>query len=198
MSGQDSTVTQLLGQTPSQTVGPFFAYGLTPQQYGYDWVSIAGGDMADEATPGDRITLEGQVFDGAGKPIADAMIEIWQADGTGAFATEQGRNTRFTGFGRVGTGMLGDGLFRFTTVKPGVSVAGEAPHINIIVTMRGLLMHAFTRVYFDGDGRNDTDPVLAQVPPERRGTLLARQTSPGTWRFDIHMQGDAETVFFDL
>jgi protocatechuate 3,4-dioxygenase alpha subunit len=193
MSGND-----LLGQTPSQTVGPYFAYGLTPQQYGYDWVSIADCDMADETTPGERITFEGQVFDGAGQPVTDAMIEIWQADGTGAYTTRPGRNTRFTGFGRAGTGTLADGIFRFTTVKPGAAAEAEAPHINIIVTMRGLLMHIFTRAYFTGDARNDTDPVLAQVPAERRGTLLARQTSPGIWRFDIRMQGDAETVFFDL
>jgi protocatechuate 3,4-dioxygenase alpha subunit len=193
MSGKD-----LLGQTPSQTVGPYFAYGLTPQQYGYDWGSIAGSEMADEATPGERITFEGQVFDGAGQPVTDAMIEIWQADGTGAYATKPGRNTRFTGFGRAGTGTLADGTFRFATVKPGAPEATEAPHIDIIVTMRGLLMHVFTRAYFDGDPRNATDPVLAQIPAERRGTLLARQTSPGAWRFDIRMQGDAETVFFDL
>lgn len=188
----------ILGQTPSQTVGPYFAYGLTPRQYGYDWASVAGAEMADEATQGERIIFEGQVFDGAGQPVTDAMIEIWQADGTGAYATEPGRNTRFTGFGRVGTGTLGDGLFRFATVKPGAPSAAEAPHINIIVTMRGLLMHTFTRAYFDDDSRNAADPVLAQVPADRRGTLLARQTSPGIWRLDIHMQGDAETVFFDL
>lgn len=189
---------KLLGQTPSQTVGPYFAYGLTPQQYGYDWVSIAGADMADQATEGERITFEGQVLDGAGQPVTDALIEIWQADAAGSYAASPGRNTRFTGFGRCGTGMLGDGFFRFTTIKPAAPSRAEAPHLNIIVTMRGLLMHAFTRAYFEGDARNDADPVMAQVPPERRATLLARQTSPGTWRFDIHMQGDAETVFFDL
>jgi len=190
--------TKLLGQTPSQTVGPFFAYSLTPEQYGYDWVSLAGPDMADDAIPGERIIFEGQVLDGAGQPITDAMIEIWQADSTGAYATEPGRNTRFTGFGRAGTGVLGDGMFRFTTVKPGAPSAEEAPHINIIVTMRGLLMHVFTRAYFEGDARSAADLLLAQVPEDRRGTLLARQTAPGIWRFDIRMQGDAETVFFDL
>ncbi|MGL4438991.1 MAG: protocatechuate 3,4-dioxygenase subunit alpha [Bosea sp. (in: a-proteobacteria)] len=188
----------LLGQTPSQTVGPYFAYGLTPQQYGYDWVSIAGPDMADGATQGTRITFEGQVFDGAGQPVTDAMIEIWQADAAGVYITEPGRNTQFTGFGRAGTGTVRDGLFRFSTIKPGAPSVEEAPHINVIVTMRGLLMHTFTRAYFEGDARNAADPVLMQVPENRRDTLLARQTSPGTWRFDVHMQGDAETVFFDL
>lgn len=193
MSGKD-----LLGQTPSQTVGPFFAYSLTPEQYGYGWVTLAGPDMADDATQGERIIFEGQVLDGAGQPVTDAMVEIWQADSNGVYATESGRNTRFTGFGRAGTGVLSNGLFRFTTVKPGAPSASEAPHINIIVTMRGLLMHTFTRAYFYGDAHNASDPVLTQVPEDRRGTLLARQTAPGTWRFDIHMQGDAETVFFDL
>lgn len=187
-----------LGQTPSQTVGPFFAYGLTPEQYGYDWRSIAGPEMADEATPGERITFEGRVFDGAGQPVPDALVEIWQADAAGAYATEQGRNTRFTGFGRAGTGAAGDGMFRFATIKPGAPSATEAPHINIILTMRGLLMHTFTRAYFDGDARNASDPVLAQVPADRRGTLLARQVAPGVWRFDIHLQGESETAFFDL
>ncbi len=189
---------QRLGQTPSQTVGPYFAYGLTPEQYGYDWGSIADTKMADETTQGERITLEGQVLDGAGHPITDALIEVWQADSAGIYATEPGRNTRFTGFGRAGTGTLGDGLFRFTTVKPGAPAVGEAPHINVIITMRGLLMHVFTRIYFEGDARNAVDPVFTQVPVDRRSTLLASQTSPGIWRFNIHMQGDTETVFFDL
>lgn len=187
-----------LGQTPSQTVGPFFAYGLTPEQYGYNWPSIAGPEMADEATAGERITFEGCVFDGAGQPVTDALIEIWQADGAGTYATAQGRNTGFTGFGRAGTGVAGDGVFRFATIKPGAPSATEAPHINIILTMRGLLMHTFTRAYFDGEARNARDPVLAQVPADRRTTLLARQSAPGVWRFDIHMQGESETVFFDL
>jgi protocatechuate 3,4-dioxygenase, alpha subunit len=188
----------LLGQTPSQTVGPYFAYGLTPQQYGYGWTSIAGPEMAEEATAGERIIVEGRVLDGAGQPVTDAMVEIWQADGTGIYATEPGRNTRFTGFGRAGTGTSGDGVFRFATVKPGAPSATEAPHLNVILTMRGLLMHVFTRAYFAGEERNGTDPVLAQVPADRRDTLLACEISPGVWRFDIHMQGDAETVFFDL
>lgn len=198
MGDRKKSGNDLLGQTPSQTVGPYFAYGLVPEQYGYDWVSVAGPDMVDEATQGERITFEGQVLDGAGQPVTDAMIEIWQADAVGTYVTKARSNTRFTGFGRAGTGTLPDGLFRFATIKPGAPSTAEAPHINVIVTMRGLLMHAFTRAYFGNDTRNATDPFLTQVPEDRRGTLLARETSPGTWRFDIHMQGDAETVFFDL
>lgn len=189
---------KLLGQTPSQTVGPYFAYGLTAAQYGYAWTSIADPAMADDATPGQHITLEGQVLDGAGAPVTDALIEIWQADASGRYLAAPAGNSRFTGFGRCGTGTLPDGLFRFTTIKPGAASATEAPHFNIIVTMRGLLLHAFTRAYFAGEAANAADPVLAQVPPERRDTLMARETAPGVWRFDIRMQGASETVFFDL
>lgn len=187
-----------LGQTPSQTVGPYFAYGLTPVQYGYGWTSIAEPDMVDDATVGQRLIIEGQVFDGAGQPVTDALIELWQADANGRYLTEPVRKGRFTGFGRCGTGTLPDGLFRFTTIRPGRVSADEAPHVNLIVTMRGLLLHTFTRLYFAGDPANPGDPVLAQVPAERRDTLMAREMAPGIWRFDIRMQGDAETVFFDL
>jgi protocatechuate 3,4-dioxygenase alpha subunit len=186
-----------LMQTPSQTVGPYFAYGLTPAQYGYDWTSIADPEMADEGVAGQRFTLEGQVLDGQGQPITDALIELWQADAAGRYAAP-GANSRFTGFGRCGTGTLPDGLFRFRTIRPGAPGPGEAPHLNLIVTMRGLLLHAFTRVYFDGEPANADDPVLALIPAERRHTLLARETAAGVWRFDIRMQGDDETVFLDL
>jgi protocatechuate 3,4-dioxygenase alpha subunit len=185
-------------QTPSQTVGPYFAYGLAPAQYGYAWASIAGPDMADESTEGRRITVEGQIFDGAGVAITDALVEIWQADASGRYAGQPGTNTRFTGFGRCGAGTLPDGLFRFATIIPGPPGSGEAPHLNVIVTMRGLLLHVFTRIYFEGEAANATDPVLAQVPIERRGTLMAKPAGDGVWRFDVRMQGDDETVFLDI
>jgi protocatechuate 3,4-dioxygenase alpha subunit len=185
------------GQTPSQTVGPFFAYALTPGQYGYAFAPLAGPDLADEATPGARIILEGQVLDGAGEPITDAMVEIWQADSEGRRGPAEGANAGFTGFGRCGTGTIEGGLFRFTTIRPGAA-PGEAPHIDVALTMRGLLNHAFTRVYFESDPRNGSDPVLLAVPADRRATLIARETAPRRFRFDIRMQGEAETVFFDL
>jgi protocatechuate 3,4-dioxygenase alpha subunit len=181
-----------LGQTPSQTVGPYFAYGLSPEQYGYAWPSIAGAVMADDSVPGERITLEGQVFDGAGNVITDALIEAFQLDAMG----QRDGNKIFQGFGRCGTGTHADGFYRFETVKPGAR-AGEAPHIELIVQMRGLLMHLFTRAYFEDEPANPTDPVLLQVPPERRATLVARRVRAGLYRFDIHMQGEAETVFLD-
>lgn len=192
-------------QTPSQTVGPYFAYGLTPEQYGYDMTSIAGSAVADADTEGERIRVVGQVFDGAGAPVNDAMIEIWQADAQGRYDhPEDGRgsNASFHGFGRCGTGTDPENRFFFDTVKPGSVDEGHAPHLSVIVFMRGLLSHAFTRIYFSDEAQaNEADPVLAEVPADRRGTLISarEETSDGVvYRFDIHMQGDDETVFFDV
>ena len=195
-----------LKQTPSQTVGPYFAYGLAPQQYGYGSVlrAIATGDMATAEVPGDRIRVEGCVFDGEGKTVADAMIEIWQADSLGRYAhpaDPRGSNAAFTGFGRFGTGTDVEHRFIFDTIKPGTVDASQAPHINVIVFMRGLLLHMYTRIYFSDEAeRNATDPVLNAVPIDRRGTLIAeRRQTPGgiVYRFDVRMQGPQETVFFD-
>lgn len=198
---------KLLGQTPSQTVGPFFAYGLVPEQYGYGMQSLAGPVLADETVPGLHITIEGQVLDGQGAPITDALVEIWQADADGSYVRQPGTNARFTGFGRCGTGTEADATFRFRTIKPGAprsaaehgGPAREAPHINLVVLMRGLLVHAFTRIYFPDEGAaNARDPLLLSVPAERRDTLLARRIAPAAYRFDVHMQGNRETVFLDL
>jgi protocatechuate 3,4-dioxygenase, alpha subunit len=188
-----------LGQTPSQTAGPYFAYGLTPAQYDYDWVSLAGPNMADATTLGQSICIEGQVFDGAGVPITDALIEFWHANSAGQYLRSVQPNSAFTGFGRCGTGTEPGGRFRFQTIKPGALSPIDAPHINVTVLMRGLLLHAFTRLYFgDEVSANDCDQVLAVVPAERRLTLMAHHTGHGVYRFDIRMQGDAETVFFDI
>jgi len=200
MSGSES-----LKQTPSQTVGPYFAYGLTAVQYGYPHDSIATSDVADPLVPGEHVEIVGQVFDGAGDLIPDAMIEIWQADSEGRYAhpaDPRGSNQLFRGFGRCGTGRLPESRFVFRTVKPG-SVDGEqAPHINVIVFMRGMLSHAYTRIYFPDEAEaNSRDPVLNSVPEVRRATLIAkRKDTPAVplYRFDIHMQGDQETVFFDV
>ncbi len=180
-----------LGQTPSQTVGPYFAYGLTPEQYGYPYRSAYGPVLVDARTAGERIVLTGRVFDGDGKPVDDAMIEICHADAQGGHL-----------FGRCGTGTEPDKSFRFQTIKPRSRGPRSAPHIEVIVMMRGMLSHAFTRVYFDDEQEaNARDEVLADVPQERRGTLIARrEVLPGgvAYRFDIRMQGPDETVFFDL
>lgn len=183
--------------TPSQTVGPFFAYGITAEQYGYGYTQIANNKLVrDEKLKGNRIQITGRVIDGAGNPIPDAVIEIWQSDATGSY-----ENPSFRGFGRVGTGTAQDNSFEFETIKPG-SIGTEAPHINVIVLMRGLLTHAFTRIYFSDEVEaNQQDPVLNSIAIDRRKTLIAqkvqgRQTVQ--YRFDIYMQGDNETVFFEF
>lgn len=193
------------GQTPSQTVGPFFAYGLAPQQYGHPMKSVATGDIVDETVAGERIRIVGQVLDGEGAPIADALVEIWQADAQGRYAhpaDRRGANTGFRGFGRQGTGTDPHNRFIFDTVKPGAVDGEQAPHISVIVFMRGLLSHAYTRLYFaDETQANARDPVLASVPQERRATLIAERqegAAGAVYRFDIRMQGEAETVFFDV
>ena len=167
--------------TASQTVGPFFSFGLT--------TNTALGRVAPADAPGERIRLEIRVIDGAGMAVPDAMVEMWHPDQAGAFL-----------FGRLGTDP--DGLCAFETVYPGQATpaAGEAAHVNLCVFMRGLLRHLYTRLYFAGDASLETDGVLAAVPPERRGTLIARrdETVPSTWRFELHLQGDRETVYFDL
>ncbi len=193
------------GQTPSQTVGPYFAYGLTPEQYGYPLASIASPDLRTPDVEGEPIRIKGRVFDGEGVAVDDAMIEIWQADPQGRYAhpsdTRSG-NVTFRGFGRCGTGTDPENRFTFDSVKPGATEAGAAPHINVIVFMRGLLSHLYTRIYFaDEEAANAKDPVLLSVPAERRDTLIARRSVDGgvaVYRFDIHMQGDRETVFFDV
>ena len=194
-----------LKQTPSQTVGPFFAFGLAAPQYAYSYDAIASGDLADAQTPGEHIRIEGRVIDGAGELISDAMIEVWQADSEGRYAHPADRrpsNQNFRGFGRFGTGTEPLGGFAFNTVKPGSVDGAQAPHINIIVFMRGMLTHAYTRLYFFDDAeRNARDPILQNVPPDRRDTLIARRSDNGgatVYRFDIRMQGDNETVFFDV
>lgn len=197
------------GQTPSQTVGPFFAYGLTPEQYGYPLASIAAADLRTPDVEGQRIRLAGRVLDGEGNPVGDAMIEIWQADPQGRYAhpADTRGNVAFRGFGRCGTGTDPEKRFVFDTVKPGAVDESQAPHINVVVFMRGLLSHLYTRVYFaDEEAANARDPVLQSVPAERRDTLVAHRVEPGreerdgiaVYRFDIHMQGDRETVFFDV
>jgi protocatechuate 3,4-dioxygenase alpha subunit len=182
-------------QTPSQTVGPYFAYGLASQQYHYPIGQVVDGAMAPE-TAKNRIRVTGRVFDGAGKIVPDALIEFWQADAEGRYGTPE-----FAGFGRHGTGTDAEGRFVFDTIKPGAA-EGAAPFITVVVLMRGLLSHVYTRLYFSDEAEaNAADPVLATVPAERRETLIARreETANGVaYRLDIHMQGDKETVFFDL
>lgn len=191
-----------LRDTPSQTVGPFFAYGLTAVQYGYDYSSIADDLLVGPDADEHRIILTGCVYDGKGAVIPDAMIELIQANAAGKWRSEplQRERENFIGFGRLGTGTQPGSRFSFTTVKPG-AIEGEAPHINVILFMRGSLRHLYTRIYFEDEKANEKDQLLNFVPVARRHTLIAKRTSRNDateYRFDIHMQGDDETVFFDI
>lgn len=194
------------GITPSQTVGPYFAYGLTPSGK-YQWTDAFGSNLVTPDTSGERIRIEGRVFDGDGQPISDCMLEIWQADAQGRFSDPKDKralpNSGFRGFGRCATGP--NGAFAFDTVKPGTvpdpDGKPQAPHILLAMYARGVLLHLYTRIYFDGESANAADPILALVPADRRSTLIAIRR-PGSdnavYGFDVHLQGDRETVFFDV
>lgn len=195
-------------QTPSQTVGPFFHYGLNPVESNYPYTQIASATLVGPQTLGERIRLTGRVFDGEGKAVEDALIEIWQANAAGRFRhpndqrTDRPLDPAFNGFGRCGTDAREDCGFCFETIKPAAAISGQAPFISVIVLMRGLLSHTYTRIYFsDEEEANRQDPVLSRVDTDRRETLLAvrNDASNGVeYVFDIYMQGKQETVFFDL
>jgi len=179
--------------TPSQTVGPYFAIGMTWEDGPY---------VVPEGTDG-AIRIRGRVTDGEGRPVPDAVIETWQADADGRFDhpdDPRGPASGFRGFGRCGTD--GDGGYAILTVKPG-PVPGpggttQAPHIDVSVFARGLLNRCVTRIYFaDEADANAADPVLSSVPEARRGTLVAEPTDDG-YRFDVRLQGERETAFFAI
>lgn len=172
-------------QTPSQTVGPYFAYGLTPEQYSYDFKSLVGNIMVDPKENPNTIKIVGKIYDGENNLIPDAMIELWQNDGVNRF------------FGRFGTGTEKENQFIFETIKP-KSVNGQAPYITAILFMRGQLIHSYTRIYFsDEESLNEQDVVLSGIPAERRNTIIA-QKKGNFYEFNINMQGKNETVFFDV
>ncbi len=189
----------MLYATASQTVGPYLHIGLC---------GLYTADLTANAPElaGRRIVIEGRVVDGKGEPVPDGMVEIWQANPAGRYrhaddARDLPLAAGFTGFGRVATEP--DGSFRFVTVKPG-AVPGpdgrsQAPHIVVSVFMRGLLKHVSTRLYFPDEAQaNAGDWVLSQVPAERRQTLIARDAGSGTLHWDVVLQGQDETVFFDI
>jgi protocatechuate 3,4-dioxygenase alpha subunit len=194
------------GITPSQTVGPFFKYGLTPNG-AYAWNDAFTGNLVTSDASGERIRVEGRVFDGDGAPVPDCMLEVWQADSQGRFADPQDKralpNTKFRGFGRVGTDA--NGAYAFDTIKPGAVPDADgkpqAPHLLLAVFARGMLRHLYTRVYFGGEAANAADPVLALVPSDRRATLIAERDAGNgnaVYRLDLRLQGEGETVFFDV
>jgi protocatechuate 3,4-dioxygenase alpha subunit len=184
----------------SQTVGPFFNFALT--------TNSSLGILARDGARGERIRLVVRVVDGEGAPASgDAMIELWQADANGCYAhtldpRAAEHDPNFYGFGRLETDANGECVFE--TVMPGRvpngSGGGQAPHINVIVLARGLLRHLYTRVYFAGEPANAEDPVLLLVPEDRRATLLAHPeaANPNSWSIEIRLQGEAETIFFDV
>lgn len=187
-------------QTPSQTVGPFFHFALP----------FRGGEvLVTDKTKGERIEIAGRVIDGDGKPLNDAMIEIWQANAAGRYdhpedqQSDKPLDPAFHGWGRCATDT--DGNFRFLTIRPG-PVPGpgntlQAPHINVTVFARGMLRQLVTRLYFEGEKLNENDPILARIPDaDRRTTLIARRANgkDGPYRFDLILQGKGETVFFDV
>jgi len=173
-------------QTPSQTVGPYFAYGLTPEQYLYDFKQLVGNQMLSPIEHEEAITIIGKVFDGNGDVIPDAMIEIWQNDGENQL------------FGRFGTGTDAQNRFIFSTIKP-KSVAGHAPYLSVIVFMRGQLIHSYTRIYFSDEIElNAIDEVLNAILPDRKNTLIAEKKASNFYEFNINMQGKNETVFFEI
>ena len=181
-----------LKQTPSQTVGPFFAYGLTAMESQYPGAQIANGSVVDAQTPGTHIRIIGRILDGAGAVVPDALVEIWQADSAGRHAASAAGNTGFRGFGRQNTGVDPEGRFIFSTIKPGSVDGKQAPHMNFTVLMRGLLSHLYTRLYFpDETAANARDPALAKVPAARRATLIARPADlqgEHAYFFDDHLR----------
>ena len=183
-------------QTPSQTIGPFFKPAL---------IRSGQESLVTPKSRGERIRIEGRVLDGDSAPVSDAMIELWQANADGRYdhpddSQEKLLDPDFHGFGRAATDE--GGCFRFDTIKPGavpgIGIVLQAPHINVSIFARGLLKRLVTRIYFPDDPLNATDAVLNSVAPERRATLVARIERPGVVGFDIVLQGENETVFFDV
>jgi protocatechuate 3,4-dioxygenase alpha subunit len=182
--------------TGNQTVGPYLHIGLA-------W--LVTRDIAPPNSSGERVAIQGRLLDGDRKGVSDGLIEIWQANSHGKYAHPEDRQKKplepgFRGFGRVPTDAKG--AFGFSTVKPG-SVPGpagreQAPHLVVSVFMRGLLKHLATRIYFPDEPANERDPILELVPPARRSTLTARRKGPGVVEWDVILQGEGETVFFDF
>lgn len=190
-------------ESASQTAGPYLHIGLTPSIAGLAgaYAQDLGAVMLAPDTPGACIAIEGAIVDGDGAPLRDALVEIWQADTEGRYAAP-GIAGAFTGWGRQATD-LASGLFRFETVKPGAVRRADgrvqAPHVMLWIVARGINLGLHTRMYFPEDAAAQAaDPVLAQIEPrERVRTLVARAEGGGRYRFDIRLQGEDETVFFD-
>ena len=200
--------TKMVQQTASNTIGPFFHHVITPK--GYKQKGIVDNNMVGKNTRGERIKVAGQIIGSNGKPLRAAMLEIWQANSVGRYKSliddrnELRLDKDFSGFGRVAA--ENKGKFEFQTIKPGqvpsIGNTLQAPHINLVLFAAAMDSHLFTRLYFSDEIRsNDLDPVLTSVPEDRRDTLIAirKKSQRGTsYRFDIKLGGDEETVFFDV
>ncbi|SMP08221.1 protocatechuate 3,4-dioxygenase subunit alpha [Shimia sagamensis] len=199
-----------LKETPSQTAGPYVHIGLAPGAAGFDiYERELGWDIAGPNAKGERIRIEGLVIDGTGSPVKDVMLEAWQANADGIYPhPEQAGETEegFKGWGRVITN-FDTGEWGFDTIKPGQAMGRNgqlmAPHISLWIVARGINVGLNTRLYFDDEAEaNATDPVLNVIELEnRRATLIAKREMRDdvpVYRFDITLQGDNETVFFDI
>ncbi|QCU77064.1 protocatechuate 3,4-dioxygenase subunit alpha [Citricoccus sp. SGAir0253] len=184
--------------TPGQTIGPFFGYAD-----GYEQVHLPfrdGNHLVNPARP-DAVRLTGTVYDGNGDPIPDAMLEIWQADAEGNIPQETGSLVRdgwtFTGWGRATVDNVG--TYTFSTVNPGPTEEGKAAFIHLVVFARGLLNKLHTRIYLPEDTEAlEKDALLSSVDADRRGTLIAERQADGSLLFDVHLQGEKETVFLQF
>ncbi|MFE1585783.1 protocatechuate 3,4-dioxygenase subunit alpha [Streptomyces sp. NPDC059402] len=200
MTKIDTSSPEQVLPTPSHTVGPFYGYALPFR---------GGEDIAPAGHP-DTVTVHGYVYDGEGNPLPDALLELWGPDSEGNVPTADGSMRRdpasggflgrngveFTGFGRIQTDANGHWYAR--TLRPGARGL-SAPYLSVCVFARGLLVHLFTRIYLPGDeSALAADPLLARVPAGRRDTLIAAEEGRGTYRFDIRLQGEGETVFLEF
>jgi protocatechuate 3,4-dioxygenase alpha subunit len=203
-----------LKETPSQTAGPYVHIGLIPHQAGFDiFERNFSNVLVSPETAGERIHIEGRIFDGAGAACRDILVEIWQANAAGRYDHPADRqedkplDPHFRGWGRTGTDFE-TGIYTFDTIKPGPVVGRRgyklmAPHVNVWLAARGINIGLATRMYFsDEEEANAADPVLNIIDnPVRRETLIAERSDRGgevVYTFDIHLQGERETVFFDV
>lgn len=197
-----------LKETPSQTAGPYVHIGCTPNFSGITDVYEAdlGVAMVNDKTLGERITIRGHVFDGTGTPLRDALLEIWQADSNGLYNSPSElrgeADPNFTGWGRCPTNME-TGEFVFETIKPGKVPYKDgrlmAPHVSVWIVARGINIGLQTRIYFDDHkAANDQDPILMRIEHKNRVPTLVAKRDGSTYFFDIHLQGDKETIFFDV
>lgn len=202
---------QILQELPSQTAGPYVHIGCVPKTAGLDTMyggQHLGSQIINDKTLGTRISIEGKIYDGTGTPIKDGIIEVWQADAKGFFCSPEEKRGKpdqnFRGWGRQPTDRL-SGTFQFETIKPGkipnlATDKLQAPHLSIWVAARGVNLGLHTRMYFpDEIEANSEDPILSRLEHQNRvHTLIAKPLSEGKYQFDIVLQGNNETVFFDV